>query len=97
MAPIVLARHLRQPEGPPDVATYLGARMLYCDGMTALLIFGGLFAAGLMGWGELEMLAYGISLSIFGVLGGLIAPWLDRVLGPRRAVQVEIAGSPCWC
>jgi MFS family permease len=79
-------------KGHADVAKFLGARMLYCDGMTALIIFGGLFAAGLMKWGELEMLAYGISLSIFGVIGGLIAPWLDRKLGPRRAVQVEIAG-----
>ncbi len=77
-------------KGHADVAKFLGARMLYCDGMTALLIFGGLFAAGLMKWGELEMLAYGISLSIFGVLGGLIAPWLDKTLGPRRAIQVEV-------
>lgn len=80
-------------KGHRDVAVYLGARMLYCDGMTALLVFGGLFAAGLMGWGELEMLAYGISLSIFGVLGGLMAPWLDRKVGPRRAVQIEIGGA----
>jgi len=77
-------------KGHADVAKFLGARMLYCDGMTALLIFGGLFAAGLMKWGELEMLAYGVSLSIFGVLGGLIAPTLDRTLGPKRAVQVEV-------
>jgi UMF1 family MFS transporter len=80
-------------KGHRDVATFLGSRMLYCDGMTALLIFGGLFAAGLMKWGALEMLAYGISLSVFAVLGGLIAPWFDRVLGPRKAVQLEIAGS----
>lgn len=77
-------------KGHADVAKFLGARMLYCDGMTALLIFGGLFAAGLMKWGELEMLAYGISLSIFGVLGGLVAPWFDKTLGPRRAIQVEV-------
>jgi MFS transporter, UMF1 family len=80
-------------KGHRDIATYLGGRMLYCDGMTALLIFGGLFAAGLMRWGALEMLAYGISLSVFAVMGGLIAPWFDRVLGPRKAVQLEIAGA----
>ncbi|HQR88447.1 MAG: MFS transporter [Caulobacter sp. 32-67-35] len=77
-------------KGHRDAATFLAARMLYCDGMTALLVFGGLFAAGLMGWGALEMLAYGISLSIFGVLGGFLAPWLDKTLGPRRALQLEI-------
>jgi UMF1 family MFS transporter len=79
--------------GHRDIAVYLGGRLLYNDGMTALLVFGGLLAAGLMKWGALEMLAYGISLSIFGVVGGLIAPWFDRVLGPRKAVQLEIAGS----
>jgi hypothetical protein len=79
--------------GHRDIAVYLGGRLLYNDGMTALLVFGGLLAAGLMKWGALEMLAYGISLSIFGVFGGLIAPWFDRVLGPRKAVQLEIAGS----
>ncbi len=79
-------------KGHRDVATFLGARMLYCDGMTALLVFGGLFAAGLMGWGPLEMLVYGVSLSLVGSLGGFLAPALDRRLGPKRAVQVEIAG-----
>lgn len=79
--------------GHRDVALFLGGRLLYNDGMTALLVFGGLLAAGLMHWGALEMLAYGISLSIFGVVGGLVAPWFDRALGPRKAVQLEIAGS----
>jgi UMF1 family MFS transporter len=90
---VMLRETLGNLKGHRDVATFLGSRMLYCDGMTALLIFGGLFAAGLMRWGALEMLAYGISLSVFAVLGGLIAPWFDRVLGPRKAVQLEIAGS----
>ena len=80
-------------KGHRDVALFLGGRLLYNDGMTALLVFGGLLAAGLMHWGALEMLAYGISLSIFGVVGGLVAPWFDRTLGPRKAVQLEIAAS----
>ena len=79
--------------GHRDVALFLTGRLLYNDGMTALLVFGGLLAAGLMRWGALEMLAYGICLSIFGVVGGLVAPWFDRTLGPRKAVQLEIAAS----
>jgi UMF1 family MFS transporter len=80
-------------KGHRDIAVFLGGRLLYNDGMTALLVFGGLLAAGLMKWGALEMLAYGISLSVFGVVGGLVAPWFDRTLGPRKAVQLEIAAS----
>lgn len=73
-----------------EAAKFLLARMLYADGKTAILLFGGVLAAGTMGWGTLEMLAYGILLSVLAVLGGLLAPRLDRVLGPRNAVLLEI-------
>ncbi len=76
-----------------DMAVYLGSRMLYTDGMTALLLFGGVYAAGVMEWGVLEMLAFGIGLSVFAVGGGFLAAWLDSTLGPKRAVQIEIFGA----
>jgi UMF1 family MFS transporter len=76
-----------------DAAVYLTARMLFNDGMTALLIFGGIYAAGVMQWGVLELLAYGILLSIFAVIGGLSGAWLDNLIGPRNAVRIEIAGA----
>ncbi len=73
-----------------NVALFLVARMLYADGKTAILIFSGIYAAGTMGWGLIEMLMYGIILTIFAVPGGLISGWLDRVVGPKRAVAFEI-------
>ncbi|MBI1405550.1 MAG: MFS transporter [Caulobacter sp.] len=76
-----------------DLAVYLGARMLFNDGMTALLIYAGIYAAGVMSWGVLEMLAYGILLSIFAVMGGFSAAFFDGWLGPKRALQVQIGGS----
>jgi UMF1 family MFS transporter len=50
-------------------------------------------AAGTMGWGTLQMLAYGILLSILAVAGGLIGPRLDLALGPKRAVLIEIGAT----
>jgi UMF1 family MFS transporter len=76
-----------------DATVYLTARMLFNDGMTALLIFGGIYAAGVMQWGVLELLVYGILLSIFGVIGGFAGAWLDHVMGPRNAVRLAIAGA----
>lgn len=76
-----------------DAGVYLLARMLFNDGMTALLIFGGIYAAGVMRWGVLELLAYGILLSIFGVIGGFIGAWLDNLMGPRNAVRLAISGA----
>ena len=73
-----------------DAAIFLGSRMLYVDGMTAILFFAGVYAAGVMKWGALEMLAYGVSLSVFAVAGGFIGGALDHWLGPKRAVQIEL-------
>jgi UMF1 family MFS transporter len=76
-----------------DLATFLGSRMLFTDGMTAFLVFGGIYASGVMKWGVLEMLAFGILLSIFAVAGGLLAAVFDNALGPKRALQMEILGA----
>ncbi|HEX6858901.1 MAG TPA: MFS transporter [Caulobacteraceae bacterium] len=84
---------LKSLKGHRDAAVYLASRMLFTDGMTALLLFGGVYAAGVMRWGVLEMLAYGILLSVFAVIGGFVGAALDAAVGPKRAVQIEIAGA----
>ncbi len=76
-----------------DAVIYLGARMLFNDGMTALLIFSGIYTAGIMEWHVLEMLAYGILLSVFAVAGGFAGALFDNLLGPRNAVRFEILAS----
>ena len=81
-----------EARGHRDALTYLGARMLFTDGLTGILIFAGIYAAGVMGWASLQLLAYGILLSIFSVIGGLSAGWLDGKLGPKLALKIEIVG-----
>ena len=81
-----------ETRGHRDALTYLGARMLFTDGLTGILIFAGIYAAGVMGWGSLQLLAYGILLSFFSVIGGMGAGWLDGKLGPKLALKIEIAG-----
>ncbi|MCC6917643.1 MAG: MFS transporter [Alphaproteobacteria bacterium] len=76
-----------------NVAIYLIARMFYNDGKTAILVFGGIYAAGTFGWGPLDMLAYGIILSVFAVFGGVFGGWLDNNLGSQRAILVSISGT----
>ncbi len=74
----------------PDIVRFLAARMLYADGKTAILISGGVYAAGMMGWGFIEMVIYGIALSVVAVFGGFVGGWLDAWVGPKRAIQIEI-------
>ena len=81
-----------EARGHRDALVYLGARMLFTDGLTGILIFTGVYAAGVMGWQTLELLAYGMILCVFAVGGGLLAGWLDSVIGPKRALTIEICG-----
>jgi UMF1 family MFS transporter len=85
-----VVRTIRKLRDYRNVALFLIARMLYADGKTAILIFSGIYAAGTMNWGLVEMLAYGIILTLFAVLGGFAAGWLDHAVGTKRAVEIEI-------
>lgn len=76
-----------------NVGTYLLARLFFNDGMTAVLTFGGIYASGTFHWGPIPMLAYGIELSVFAVLGGFLGGWLDNRLGSKRAIFVSIGGT----
>jgi MFS transporter, UMF1 family len=76
-----------------DAFIFLVARSFYVDGMTAVLTFFGIYARGVMHWGALEMLVIGIILTVLAVMGGFLARFFDGVLGPRRAVQMEILMS----
>lgn len=73
-----------------DAGVYLLARMFYVDGMTAVLIFAGVYATGVMHWGTLTMLIYGIILTVVAVFGGFVGGWLDAGLGAKRSVQLEV-------
>ncbi len=87
---LVLVKSVRQHR---NAAIFLAARMLYSDAQIALITFSGIYAAGVMHWGVLEMTAFGVLMSSFAALGGLLASVLDRVVGPKRAVQLEIIGT----
>lgn len=88
-----LARMVKGMRGYRDASVFLISRMFYYDGMTALLIYFGLYSSGVMRWGALEMLMLGIILSVLAVVGGFAGRWLDAAMGPRRAVQFEIGMS----
>ena len=86
-------RTLRRLKDYRNVATYLLARMFYNDGKTAILIFGGVYASGVFGWGPLTLTIYGIVLSVFAVGGGILGGWLDDRFGSKRAILVSIGGT----
>ncbi len=76
-----------------NVGMYLLARVFFNDGMSAVLLFGGVYAAGTFHWGALTMVVYGLELSVFAVIGGFFGGWLDNHLGSKRAIFVSIGGT----
>ncbi|MGD0192264.1 MAG: MFS transporter [Rhizomicrobium sp.] len=76
-----------------NVTIYLAARLFFNDGMTAVLVFGGVYAAGIFHWTTLTMLAYGIILSVFAVAGGFVGGWLDDRLGSKTAIFISVGGT----
>lgn len=88
-----LWRMIKAMGGYREAAIYLASRMFYYDGMTALLIYFGIYSAGVMKWGALELLMLGIILSVLAVIGGFAGRGLDGRFGPKRAVQIEIGMS----
>ena len=76
-----------------DPMIYLLARTLAQDAGGVLLILCGVYAAGVMGWAGMQMLVYGLLGCVAGLIGGVLAGWLDETFGPKVAFQIEIAGS----
>ncbi|HEY0302267.1 MAG TPA: MFS transporter, partial [Rhizomicrobium sp.] len=76
-----------------NVGLYLLARIFFNDGMGAVLLFGGIYAAGTFRWPALAMILYGLELSVFAVLGGFFGGWLDNRMGSKRAIFVSVGGT----
>jgi len=75
-----------------NVAHYLGARTLFNDGLTGVLSFTGIYAAGTFGLDGLELAAFGIEICIFASLGGFVGGWLDDRFGSKTALLISIGG-----
>ena len=88
-----LWRMIRTVRENRDAAIFLASRMFYVDGMTAILIYTGIYAAGVMKWQALQLLFYGIILSVLAALGGFVGRWLDQGVGPKAAIRIEIGMS----
>jgi UMF1 family MFS transporter len=73
-----------------DAVVYLFSRMIFADGMNGVLFFAGVYAVGVMKWTLLDLLIYGIILSVFAVFGGFVGRWLDARVGPKNALRIEI-------
>jgi UMF1 family MFS transporter len=70
----------------PGVLRFLVANMVYQDALVALFAFGGIYGAGVFGWGPTELGVFGILLTITGTMGALGGGRLDDRLGAKPVI-----------
>lgn len=87
----ILAATLANAKRHRNAGLFLLANMAYKDGLTALFAFGGIYAAGILGWGTIQIGLFGILLTVTGTAGALVGGWLDDRLGPKPVIAGALA------
>jgi len=85
-----LASTIGEARRRAGIVRFLVARMIYQDGVNALLALGGAFAAVLFAWSITEIGIFGIILNIVAVPGCLLASRIDTALGSKTVVVVSL-------
>lgn len=74
-----------------DTMRYLIGRMIYADGLTAVMTLGGVYTATFLGWSAAETALYGIYASLFAAAGAFLAGRLDSAMGAKKAIILEVS------
>ncbi len=76
-----------------NVGIYLLARMLFTDGLVAIIVYAGIYVSGVFKWDVAALLLFGLSLTPAGIIGGLLGGWIDSRIGSKRAIQISVSGA----
>ena len=69
---------------------YLGSSMFYRDALNGLYTFGGIYAAGVLGWSIVQIGVFGILANITGVVGAYLGGRMDDRFGPKFVVSTSV-------
>ncbi len=73
-----------------NIVKFLGARMLYIDGLNTLFSFAGIYAAGTFGMTVSEIIRFGIALNVTAGLGAAGFAWIDDWIGPKKTILISL-------
>ena len=74
----------------PVLTRFLLAQMFIADGLTTLILFGGVYAAGTFGFEISEILTFAIFLYVTAGFGAATFGWLDDKIGPKRVIMIAL-------
>ncbi len=75
-----------------NLSVFLISRMSYNEGFIALMLFTGVFAAGILHWSAKMLVVEGLANSVVAVIAGLVAGWMDTRIGSKRATMIFVLG-----
>jgi UMF1 family MFS transporter len=75
-----------------NVMIFLGAKMIYIDGLNTLFAFGGIYAAATFGMSFDEILIFAILLNVSSGFGAIAFSWIDDWIGAKRTILAALAG-----
>jgi UMF1 family MFS transporter len=84
----------------PSDRSYFGfllSSMFYRDALNALYTFGGIYAAGVLGWSIIQIGIFGIVANLTGAIGGWLGGVLDQKYGPKFVVTLTILVLTACC
>jgi len=85
-----LASTVRSLPKRPSLFSYLMSSMLYRDGLNGMYAFGGIYAAGVLGWSVVDTGVFGILAIITGALFCWLGGRADSSLGPKPVITISI-------
>ncbi len=85
-----LGQTLRSLPKNRSLFAYLGSSMLYRDALNGLYTFGGIYAAGVLGWAVIQVGIFGILAAITGTIGAWVGGNMDDRFGPKPVVVVSL-------
>ncbi len=81
-----LMKTLRDLPGNSSLFAFLGSSMLYRDALNGLYAFGGIYAAGILGWSITQIGIFGFAGLVCGALCAYLGGYADRRWGPKLVI-----------
>ena len=87
---IQLTGSIRRAREHGPVWRFLIARLFYADALATLFAFSGVYAAGVFGFSEQEVIAFGIAVNVTAAAGAVGFSFVDDRIGGRQTVLIAL-------
>lgn len=85
-----LTKTLKSLTSQRSYFSYLMSSMFYRDALNGLYMFGGIYAAGVLGWSITQIGIFGIIAAATGAIGAWMGGRMDQKFGPKPVVYTCI-------